>query len=235
VWRLSGFGENAGACFNRCPAHGGVVAWWLAPSPDVLVSHDPRMVAVCDPEGRLSLMTTGFDDFTLREWLAADADRRGARDDTLSMHVRCDDLGCTSPLRSGGVVALAQSADPLANDCNLASVMVTQRLAPPQCKAQVIDRNVWQRYGAATLTRTGDGFEIIFARAPNHGRPWAKSPANVAETRRVSAARPAQPDATPRREDMEPGDRSRGNQYRRNRPISLPWIRTRLGGKMRTS
>jgi hypothetical protein len=25
------------------------------------------------------------------------------------------------------------------------------------------------------------------------------------------------------------------NQYRRNRPTSLPWMRTRLGGRMRTS
>lgn len=182
------------------------VAAWRAPLPDVLVSHDARMVAVRNPEGRLSLMTAGSDDFTLREWLAADADARGVRDDTLSIHVRCDDLGCTTPLRSGGVVALAQSAEALADDCDRATVVVTQRLVPPQCKAQAIDRNVWQRYGAAMLTRTGEGFEITFARSPSHDRPWAKSPPIVAETRSTSEARPAHSDATPRREDMEPGD-----------------------------
>jgi competence protein ComEC len=182
------------------------VGAWRAPLPDVLVSHDARMVAVRNPEGRLSLMTTGSDDFTLREWLAADADARGARDDTLSMHVRCDDLGCTAPLRGGGVVALAQSAEALADDCNRALVVVTQRHAPPQCKAHAIDRKLWHRYGAATLTRTGEGFEIIFARPQNHDRPWAKLPAILAQTRSTSAIRPAQLDATPRPDDMEPGD-----------------------------
>jgi competence protein ComEC len=183
------------------------LAAWSATLPDVRVSHDARMVAVRGPDDRLSLMTTASDDFTLREWLAADADARGARDDTLSVHVRCDDLGCTAPLRGGGVVALAQSAEALADDCNRAVVVVTQRQAPSHCKAQVIDRDTWRRHGAASLTRAGDRFEIIFARPPGYDRPWAKSLVPSGDDTRASpAARAPARDATPRSEDMEAGD-----------------------------
>jgi competence protein ComEC len=183
------------------------LAAWSATLPDIRVSRDARMVAVRGPDGRLSLITTGSDDFTLREWLGADADARGTRDETLSSHVRCDDLGCTAPLLGGGVVSLAQSADALVDDCNRAAIVVTQRQAPPHCKAQVIDRGVWRRYGAATLTRAGDKFEISFARPPGHDRPWAKSlPVNADETRATPAVRGPARDATPRSEDIEAGD-----------------------------
>lgn len=178
---------------------------WRTPLPDVLVSHDARMVAVRGPDGRLSLMTTGSDDFTLREWLAADADARSSRDDTLSAQVRCDDLGCVAPLQGGGVVALAQSAEALADDCVRAAVVVTQRQAPSHCRAQVIDREVWRRYGAAALTRAGDTFNVVFARPQGFDRPWAKAP-HLEEMTPASTARAAVRDATPRTEDLEAGD-----------------------------
>jgi len=180
---------------------------WSAPLPDVRVSHDARMVAVRGPDNRISVMTSGSDDFTLREWLAADADARGPRDETLSANVRCDDLGCTAPLIGGGLVAFATSAEALADDCNRARIIVTQRQAPPHCKAQVIDRDIWRRYGAAALARSGDGFEAIFARPPGYDRPWANSsPASAEDGRTTATPRSPSRDATPRREDMEAGD-----------------------------
>lgn len=183
------------------------VAAYRAPQPEVRVSHDARMVAVRGPDGRLSMMTTSSDDFTMREWLAADADIRSVHDETLSSHVRCDDLGCTAPLLGGGLVALAQNAEALADDCNRAAIVVTQRHVPPHCKAHAIDRDIWQRYGAAALTRAGDRFEITFARPPGHDRPWAKTPPlSAKEARTISLPRPAQRDATPRPEDREAGD-----------------------------
>lgn len=180
---------------------------WRAPLPDILVSHDARMVAVRGPEGRLSVMSTGTDDFTLREWLAADGDARSARAETLSANVRCDELGCVAPLQGGGMVALARSAEALADDCSRARVVVTQRQAPPQCKAQVIDRDVWRSFGAAALTRAGDGFAVTFARPPGHDRPWAQAqPRSTEEVSAMPARRPPAADATPRPEDLEAGD-----------------------------
>jgi competence protein ComEC len=133
-----------------------VTAMLRTPHPDVLIANDARMVAVRNPDGRLSVMTATRDDFTLRAWLAADADARGARDETLSKYVRCDDLGCTAPLADGGLVAFARSAEALIEDCARAVVVVTQRTAPPDCKAQVIDRPLWQRHSATALTRAAD-------------------------------------------------------------------------------
>jgi competence protein ComEC len=179
---------------------------WRAPLPDILVSHDARMVGVRGPDGRLLLMTTGSDDFTLREWLAADGDARGARDETLTAHVRCDDLGCTAPLQQDGVVALARSAEALADDCNRAAVVVTQRQAPPHCKAQVIDREVWRHHGAAALRRAGEKFEASFARPAGYDRPWAKALSVAGEAVTTPAARAPARDATPRPQDLEPGD-----------------------------
>ena len=180
---------------------------WRSSSPDVLIAHDARMVAVRNPEGRLSLMTTRSDDFTLREWLAADADARETRDETLSSHVRCDDLGCTAPLIGGGVVALAQGADALVDDCRRAAIVVTQRQAPPHCKAQVIDRDMWRRHGAVALTRAGETFDLRFARPPGYDRPWAKVIPTTSDNLPAPAAvRAPAPDATPRPQDLEIGD-----------------------------
>ena len=179
---------------------------WRARLPDVLVSYDARIVAVRGPEGRLSFMSTESDDFTVREWLAADADPRPVRDGTLSQHVRCDDLGCTAPLISGGVVAMAISAEAFADDCNRAAIVVTQRQAPPYCKVQVIDRGVWRPYGAATLTLAGEAFAITYARPPGYDRPWAKRLPGAGESRAASPAQAPARDATPRREDIEARD-----------------------------
>jgi competence protein ComEC len=180
------------------------------------------MVAVRNADGRLSVMTATRDDFTLRAWLAADADARGTRDETLLEHVRCDDLGCTAQLAGGGLVAFSRSAEALIEDCARAVLVVTQRMAPPDCKAQVIDRALWRRHGAAALMRTAGAparraperntsdrraFTIVHTRPPGHNRPWAIQPLSPREEG-VSPAemRGQSRDATPRSEDLEAGD-----------------------------
>lgn len=196
VLRLGGIVLIVGACFLA----------WRAPLTDVFVSRDARMVAVRGPDGRLAVMTTGTDDFTLREWLSADADARRPGDETLSATVRCDHLGCAAPLLKGGVVALARSAEALAEDCNRAVVVVTQRQAPPQCKALAIDREMWRRHGAAALKRSGEEFSVVSTRPAAYDRPWAKSMGPSATNAGAAPNTPRTPDATPRRQDMEAGD-----------------------------
>jgi competence protein ComEC len=202
------------------------------PPPDVLIAQDARMVAVRNAEGRLSVMKSRRDDFTLRAWLAADADGRDPRDISLAAQVRCDDLGCTAPLRGGGLVALAQRAEALIDDCARALVVVTQPTASPDCKALAVDRGTWRRYGAAALTRTAEGFTVTFARPLGTERPWARSPvmgSSIAESaatrsstdglpaagssvaphvepRRPPGRRAPARDATPDPEHLEAGD-----------------------------
>jgi competence protein ComEC len=152
----------------------GLLAAWRAPLPDILVSQDARMVAVRNPDGRLSVMKTGQDDFTLREWLAADGDARSPRDPSLTEHVRCDGSGCTLPLHGGDVVALASSAEAVMEDCARAILVVTPRKAL-DCRAHIIDRDLLRRHGAAALMRTEkeeQDFAVTFARPPGQERPW---------------------------------------------------------------
>lgn len=180
-----------------------------APVPDVLVSHDARMVAVRNPEGRLSVMTTARDNFTVREWLAADADPRGPADDSLSKYVHCDDAGCTVALPSGEAISLSTSAESLLEDCQRVKLIVTARTVPPQCQALVIDREASRRYGAVSLTQKGDSFAVNVARAPAYDRPWAKSPQFPASSTLLtptSSPRQTIRDATPRGEDLDVGD-----------------------------
>lgn len=203
-------------CLLRSPLRwSGLVAIALAglavvrtPVPDVLVSHDGRMVAVRNPEGRLSVIALGRDNFTIREWLAADADARGADDESLSKYVRCDDGGCTTPLASGKIVAVSVRAEALLEDCQRSGLVVTIRTAPPHCAALVIDRNVWRRQGAASLVRTGDTFALSFARPPTYNRPWAKSQSLSASL--TGLASPASElevgNAMPRVDDLEVDD-----------------------------
>jgi competence protein ComEC len=55
------------------------------PQPDVLTAPDLQSVAVRGQDGSLALVRSGSDSFAAREWLAADADPRIAKDETLTM------------------------------------------------------------------------------------------------------------------------------------------------------
>jgi competence protein ComEC len=75
---------------------------------------------------------------------------------------------------------------------------------PADCGALVIDRASWERYGALALRRAGQAWQIEAARPRGYARPWARS---VRQDDNQPRAIPVQPrDATPRPEDLEPGD-----------------------------
>ena len=113
----------------------------------------------------------------------------------------------------------------------------------PAARRSSIDR---QRLASASGARwrcggSADGFEIDARRGPaattGRGRRRPSPGGTIApdDGHRLGRREPdSARDATPRAEDLEAGRLSRA-QYRRNRPTSLPWMRTRLGGRMRTS
>ena len=72
------------------------------------------------------------------------------------------------------------------------------------------------------------------ARPAGHDRPWARAAAQPGDTPEAARTTPARPQRTGRN-DRARKIWSRATQYRRNNPTSLPWMRTRLGGRMRTS
>ncbi len=189
-------------------------AFWASrvPLPDVYVADRGNIVAVRGPSGRLSAMrVANSDTFSVREWLAADADPRSAKDKSLGDGVTCDEIGCVARLAGGAIVALPFAAEAFAEDCRQAVLVVSQRTAPPACAAQVIDRTAWQLTGASALHRTEKGWKIVVAYPPGYDRPWTKAkPAadNRSITVSASPPPPSQPprDATPRTEDLAPDD-----------------------------
>jgi len=70
----------------------------------------------------------------------------------------------------------------------------------------VIDRHVLRRTGAVALRRTTDGFAMSAVRPQGYDRPWAQARPSAAGAEGSPAAREQPRDATPRVEDLEPGD-----------------------------
>jgi competence protein ComEC len=179
------------------------------PQPDVLIAADGLTFAVRGSDGRLSIVRGGSDTFAARQWLAADADARAHTDESLGAGIRCDQAGCVGRLPDGRLVALARSIEALEEDCRRATVVASPRDAPAHCAALVIDRATLRRSGAVALRRSGEGFAISAVRPQGYDRPWAQARPPVGGTNTPAAGTPPSrpsPDATPRPEDLEPGD-----------------------------
>ena len=71
------------------------------PQPDILVTGDGRIFAVRGADGRLAIHRSGGATFAVKEWLAADADGRDAKDHGLGEGIRCDPYGCIGALADG--------------------------------------------------------------------------------------------------------------------------------------
>jgi competence protein ComEC len=181
---------------------------WAArtPQPDVLVAADGTSFAVRQADGRLAAIRTGSDSFAIRQWLAADGDARAHDDPAVSAGIACDQAGCIGRLPDGRPVALARNIEAFEEDCRRAAVVASAREAPPGCAALLIDRNVLRRTGAVSLRRVGEGFEVTAARPAGYDRPWARALANDDASGAPATPRTPAPDATPRPEDLEPGD-----------------------------
>ncbi len=190
----------------------GIVWAVRTPLPDVLVAQGADLVGVRTAGGNFSIIKKGGDSFAVREWLSADADPRTSGDPGLAQGVSCDEIGCIARLADGTIVTLATAAEAYEDDCRLAGLIVTAHRAPPECAAQVIDRTLRARTGALALRRIGNQWEITPARPDGYDRPWAprNAPEAAPAEAQTSLSKPAAPaakrDATPRSEDLEPGD-----------------------------
>ncbi|HEY4142630.1 MAG TPA: ComEC/Rec2 family competence protein, partial [Pseudolabrys sp.] len=200
-------------CLLRSPLRWGgaalVVAASLwaanAPQPDVLIAADGQAAATRGADGRLSVLASGRDTFAIKEWLAADGDARLTKDPSLNNGVRCDAAGCIGRMADSRLAAMALSVEAFAEDCARAAVVISPREAPGTCLALLLDRKAWRANGAISLRWNGNRFEQEAARPVSYDRPWARPPRVATETA-SSTVRPALRDATPRTDDLEPGD-----------------------------
>lgn len=176
------------------------VAWAaLTPRPDIVVAADGRAVGIRGGDGRMHVMRFDNDAFTLREWLAADADPRVAADPSLKNGVSCDQAACVVAMRGGALVSLVRRPDAFAEDCERAAVIVTTHQAPSSCGALVIDRARLGRQGALALRQTDAGFRIDASRVRGDDRPWHPKPPATEPDQHAGRREgsPAPVDATP--------------------------------------
>jgi competence protein ComEC len=102
-----------------------------APRPDVMVSANADAIAVRGSDGRLSILRNSSDPLAMRDWFSADGDGREPKDTNLKDGFLCDQMGCTARLPDGTVVSAARGTQAVAEDCELASLVITPRQAPP--------------------------------------------------------------------------------------------------------
>jgi len=189
------------------PIAAGCVLAMTAPRPDVLISASGDIVAVRGADGRLSVARFESNAFTVREWLAADADPRPANDATLKEGFACDDAGCVSGLANGARVAVARTAEAWADDCKRAALVISTRVPPPLCATTaVIDRTMLQGSGALRLERDGEGWRIEASRPRGTDRPWSRTANGREAASAITPTRRPTRDATPRPEDLPAED-----------------------------
>src|SRR5581483_11596844 len=123
----------------------------LTPQPDVYVASDGQLAAVRNADGALTIMKSRNDDFIVKEWLAADADKRTPKDAALGAGALCDNAGCIAKLPGDTLVAFSKHVSSLEEDCLRAGVVITTHAAPPHCAATVIDRETLRAGGAIAL------------------------------------------------------------------------------------
>jgi competence protein ComEC len=189
VGRMSAFGTGplllgtAGLlliCLLRTPLRwsgaamaAAAVAWALhTPQPDVLIAGDGQTAVFRGGDGRLAVLHAGRDTFAIKEWLSADADERAPKDASLSRGVTCDAIGCIGRLADGRLVSMVLNIAAFREDCRRATVVVSEREAPPACAATLIDRRAWQSQGAIALRWAGERFVQTVALPPGQERPW---------------------------------------------------------------
>jgi competence protein ComEC len=135
-WRLAGLGVIAA----------GLLSLALVRPPDILASGDGKLMAVRGLDGGLWLSTTVRERFVAKTWLrragwSGESGRSWPREGSgADGRLNCDALGCIYRTE-GQVVALVEDGRALADDCRLASVLISLEPVRRDCgtPALVID------------------------------------------------------------------------------------------------
>jgi competence protein ComEC len=174
----------------------------LVRGPDLLVARDASTVAIRGGDGVLRLLRPARDAYSAAEWLKRDGDSRApdAAVATSADGVRCDGYGCIARAPDGSLIAAPARIEALAEDCARAAILVSAAPVGRACRGPklVIDRFDVARAGGYAIW-FGPTLRVETVEGERGLRPWSQRPR--APLRRA--------------------------QYRRMRPTSLPWTRTR--------
>jgi competence protein ComEC len=151
----------------------------LAPTerrPDVLVGRGTALVAVRDPQGRLSALAGPGTNFELARWLEHDGDTRAPAEVAKAHAFRCDGIGCTAYV-SGKLLAVATTPAALRDDCASAAILVIKFAKPRGCTRPLltIDVDDVAARGPHALYLDTKGIRVETVNGLRGNRPWARS------------------------------------------------------------
>jgi competence protein ComEC len=157
----------------------GLLTLALVRPPDVLVSGDGRLFAVHGPDDDLILSSDRVARFTGEVWLRRNGQKAGLSwaaevPERLADALACDQVGCIYKSH-GHVIALANDGRALAEDCRLASVVVSlEPIRGRRCREPgvVIDRFDLWREGAHALWLSPGKVRVESVRDVRGKRPW---------------------------------------------------------------
>lgn len=175
--------------------------------PDILISHDGRLMAVRDASGQLQVSSSRRGRYTAAMWTRRSgtqahgvwpvSQRERSSSEPGSTGLACDGQGCTWQ-RGRWVIAFSGNRAAAAEDCGQADIVIATVPVRGRCDgATVIDLGNIRRGGshAIWLSRQRDGKGTPIARIDTDAgirgtRPWvALPPARVLSARPLRAAR----------------------------------------------
>lgn len=155
-----------------------LAVWGSGERADVLIDREGRLAAVRMGDGRLAL-TSGRSSYAAEQWLRHDGDARKPAE-AKSEFLHCDALGCAWREEGRPLIAFPASVAALAEDCDMADIVVAKFGVPRrlrrQCGARtLIDRFDLWRDGAIALYFEDDGsVRVARAREFRGDRPWVQ-------------------------------------------------------------
>ena len=160
------------------PVAAGLLTMTLHRPPDVLITGDGRLMAVREPHGELSLSSDRVARFSAGIWLRRAGQASASVWPTTGVAaggwLRCDPLGCIYRAQ-GQVVALVRDGRALAEDCRVATVMVSLEPVPRRrCPGPevLVDRFDLWRNGAHALRLGPGAVDVESVRDHRGARPW---------------------------------------------------------------
>ena len=161
----------------------GIASPMFSRPPDILVSHDGRMIAVRTSEGVYVQQSQGGSTFVRNAWLhhwgEDHAEKLPATGEAAGGAIRCEKSGCwLRPRPDAPAAYLARWADRV-GDCAGIGVIVSAEPARGLCARPwpaLVDRFTVWRDGPAAIWLEPDGPRILTDRADRGARPWVPPP-----------------------------------------------------------
>jgi len=168
----------------------GVVVAYLEPQPDLLIGRDATTIALRVPGGNLKLLRPAKDSYSADDWLKRDGDIHTSESSVASTAdgVDCDSFGCIARTTAGLVVADVLRPESLAEDCAVATIVISNASVPGACtgpKLVIRARDVLRGNGYAVWLEPRIRYQTV--EQARGRRPWsARADARITQYRRIS-------------------------------------------------